>query len=196
MIKRDKILAFLERGLSSSEIARRLEIPVMRVAAIKAHLTMGTYGPDPAAGAGPDIPIAGSQVGGGGRSGVRSAADPTGPAGSSAAAPHAFGIRSSFRVPISVGIDVAESRKGLDLVALDRGRSITAAESGLAVDEVVATVASLRPSVVCIDSPSGWSRSGKSRHAERQLARVGIQAYYTGQDPGDHPSYAWIRSSV
>ena len=50
--ERDEILAFLERGLSSSQIARRLEIPVMRVAAIKAHRTMGAYGRDPA-GCGP-----------------------------------------------------------------------------------------------------------------------------------------------
>ena len=107
--------------------------------------------------------------------------------------PRAFGIKDSSRAPTSVGIDVAESRKGLDLVALDRERLIAAAESRLTVDEVVESVVSLQPSVVCIDSPSGWSRSGKSRLAERQLARLGIHAYYTGQDPGDHPFYAWIR---
>jgi predicted nuclease with RNAse H fold len=161
----------------------------MRVAAIKAHMMMGTYARDPATGAGPDTPTAGSQVGGG----VRSAGDSSGPAGSGAAMPHAFGIKDSSRAPASIGIDVAESRKGLDLVALDRERLIAAAGSRLTVDEVVETVVSLRPAVVCIDSPSGWSRSGRSRLAERQLARLGIQAYYTGQDPGDHPFYSWIR---
>jgi hypothetical protein len=88
---------------------------------------------------------------------------------------------------------VAASRKGLDLVALDRERSIVTTKSRLTVDEVVETVVSLRATVVCIDSPSGWAISDKSRLAERQLARLGIQAYYTGQDPGDHPFYAWMR---
>ena len=106
---------------------------------------------------------------------------------------YAFGVKDSSRAPISIGIDVAESRKGLDLVALGRECSLAVAESRLTVDEVVKRVVSLRPAVVCIDSPSGWSRSGKSRLAERQLARLGIQAYYTGQDPGDHAFYAWIR---
>jgi Protein of unknown function (DUF429) len=139
----------------------------MRVAAIKAHMTMGTFARDPATGAGPDTPTAGSQVGG-----VWSAGDSSGPAGSNAAMPHAFGIKDSSRAPASIGIDVAESRKGLDLVALDRERLIAAAESRLTVDEVVGTVVSLRPAVACIDSPSGWSRSGRSRLAERQLARL------------------------
>ena len=63
----------------------------------------------------------------------------------------------------------------------------------MTVDQVVESVLSIGPAVVCIDSPSGWSQSGKSRLAERRLARLGIQAYYTGEDPGDHPFYAWIR---
>jgi Protein of unknown function (DUF429) len=44
-----------------------------------------------------------------------------------------------------------------------------------------------------IAAPSGWSRAGKSRLAERQLATLGIHAYYTGEDPGDYPFYAWLR---
>jgi Protein of unknown function (DUF429) len=187
--ERDEILAFLERGLSSSEIARRLEIPVMRVAAIKAHMTMGTYGQHPTSGASPRTPMGGCQASGG----AGSARDSREPTSSGAAVPRAFGIKDSSRALTSVGIDVAESRKGLDLVALDRERSIAAAENRLTVEELVERVVSLRPTVVCIDSPSGWSTSGKSRLAERRLARLGIQAYYTCQDPGDHPFYAWIR---
>jgi hypothetical protein len=60
---RDEILALLDRGFSSSEIARRLEIPMMRVAAIKAHLTMGTYRRAPTNAAGPDTPAGGSESG-------------------------------------------------------------------------------------------------------------------------------------
>jgi predicted nuclease with RNAse H fold len=95
--------------------------------------------------------------------------------------------------PTSVGIDVAEARKGLDLVALDSRRAIVLSHGRLSVDDVVKTVLAVRPAVVCIDSPSGWSRSGSSRLAERQLAQLGIQSYRTGADPGDHPFYGWIR---
>ena len=51
----------------------------------------------------------------------------------------------------------------------------------------------LNPAVVCIDSPSGWATSGRSREAERQLAKIGVQSYRTGADPGDHPFYRWMR---
>ena len=46
-------------------------------------------------------------------------------------------------------------------------------------------------------SASTRRRVGRDRvravDAERLLARLGIHAYYTGKDPGDHPFYAWIR---
>jgi predicted nuclease with RNAse H fold len=93
----------------------------------------------------------------------------------------------------AVGIDVAEARKGLDLVALDRDRNIAAARRRLTVDEAAQLTSTLHPAVVCIDSPSGWSTSGRSRAAERELARIGIQSYRTGRDPGDHPFYRWMR---
>jgi predicted RNase H-like nuclease len=93
----------------------------------------------------------------------------------------------------AVGIDVAESRKGLDFVALDRRRTILASQGRLTVEAAARITLSLRPAVVCIDSPSGWATSGSSREAERQLARVGIQSYRTGPDPGDHPFYRWMR---
>jgi hypothetical protein len=93
----------------------------------------------------------------------------------------------------SVGVDVAEARKGLDLVALNGAREIVESQARLTVSEAIRIVKSLAPSVVCIDSPSGWSLSGKSRLAERQLATIGIQSYRTGPDPGHHPFYAWIR---
>jgi predicted nuclease with RNAse H fold len=88
---------------------------------------------------------------------------------------------------------VAEPRKGLDLVALDDDRNILASHGRLTVEEAAQITLSLRPAVVCIDSPSGWSTSGRSRSAERELARIGIQSYRTGRDPGDHPFYRWMR---
>ncbi|MGN6868023.1 MAG: DUF429 domain-containing protein [Solirubrobacteraceae bacterium] len=93
----------------------------------------------------------------------------------------------------AVGIDVAEPRKGLDLVALDRDRNVLARHSRLSVSDAVSLTLALEPAVVCIDSPSGWSTSGPSRLAERELARLGIQSYRTGPDPGDHPFYRWMR---
>ena len=97
------------------------------------------------------------------------------------------------RHAVSAGIDVAEPGKGLDLVVLDRDRKILLSRGRLAVEEAAKITLSMRPAVVCIDSPSGWSTSGRSRSAERVLARVGIQSYRTGPDPGDHPFYRWMR---
>ena len=95
---------------------------------------------------------------------------------------------------IAVGVDVAEARKGLDLVALDSGRQVVVSRGRLTVDQVAALVlGELRPDVVCIDSPSGWSRSGPSRRAERELARMRISAFPTGPDPGDHSFHRWMR---
>jgi hypothetical protein len=95
---------------------------------------------------------------------------------------------------IVVGIDVAEPRKGLDLVALDANRNIVASMGRLSVRDAVNNVLEdIRPAMVCIDSPSGWSSSGKSRQAERGLRTLGITAFATGPDPGDHPFYRWMR---
>jgi predicted nuclease with RNAse H fold len=95
---------------------------------------------------------------------------------------------------IAVGVDVAEERKGLDLVALDANRRVAASRGRLTVEQVASLVLDeLQPDIVCIDSPSGWSRSGRSRQAERELAKLRISAYATGADPGDHSFYGWMR---
>ena len=95
---------------------------------------------------------------------------------------------------IVVGIDVAEERKGLDLVALDGSGCVLVSAGRLSVHEAVDVVRhELHPSLVCIDSPSGWSKSGKSRLAERELRKIGITAFACGPDPGPHPFYQWMR---
>jgi predicted nuclease with RNAse H fold len=100
-------------------------------------------------------------------------------------------------VATAVGVDVAEARKGLDLVALDGDREVVANHGHLTVDEVARLVLDdLQPDIVCIDSPSGWSLSGRSRQAERELARLGISSFPTGPDPGDHPFYRWMRVGI
>jgi predicted nuclease with RNAse H fold len=100
----------------------------------------------------------------------------------------------SERRPIVVGIDVAEERKGLDLVALDGRRTIVASAGRLTVSQVVELVlGDLGPDLVCIDSPSGWSHTGRSRRSELELRTLGITAFSTPSDPGDHPFYRWMR---
>ena len=95
---------------------------------------------------------------------------------------------------VAVGIDVAEERKGIDLVALDTNRALLTSAGRLTVEDVARMVLTgIRPSIVCIDSPSGWSHSGKSRAAERELRQFGINAFSTGPDPGPHPFYCWMR---
>ena len=95
---------------------------------------------------------------------------------------------------IVVGIDVAEARKGLDLVALDASRETVVSLGRLSPDDAVGRILNeIRPTLVCIDSPSGWSSSGKSRQSERSLRTLGITAFSTGPDPGDHPFYRWMR---
>jgi predicted nuclease with RNAse H fold len=97
-------------------------------------------------------------------------------------------------VALSVGIDVAEEGKGLDLVALDQDRTVVSNFGRLSVHEAaVMVLRSIRPEIVCIDAPSGWALSGKSREGERQLAQLGISSFATGPDPGDHSFYQWVR---
>lgn len=95
---------------------------------------------------------------------------------------------------VAVGVDVAEERKGLDLVALDTNRRVVLSLGSLAAAEVVELVLDLvRPAIVCIDSPSGWAIDGRRRSGERELAAMGIATFPTGADPGDHPFYRWAR---
>jgi predicted nuclease with RNAse H fold len=97
-------------------------------------------------------------------------------------------------VSVAVGIDVAEEGKGLDLVGLNVNRKIVASYSRLTVREAGTLILSeIRPDIVCIDSPSGWAQSGKSRQSERALAAMGISSFATGPDPGDHGFYQWMR---
>ncbi len=95
---------------------------------------------------------------------------------------------------IAVGVDVAEAKKGLDVVAIGSDRRIVASWGRLSLEDVAALVNDeIRPQIVCVDSPSGWSKSGSSRQAERELAKMRISSFATGADPGDHSFYRWMR---
>ncbi len=97
---------------------------------------------------------------------------------------------------LAVGIDVAEARKGHDLVALDGRRRVVARHRHLGVDELARIVlGELAPDVVCIDAPARWAAPRRrSRVAEAELRAIGAQAFATPADPGDHPFYRWMRA--
>lgn len=94
---------------------------------------------------------------------------------------------------LSVGVDVAEERKGLDLVVLDGSKHVVSSLRRGTVAHVAQVVAELCPDVVCIDSPPAWAEFGRSRTAERELRRFGITAFSTPTDPGEHRFYRWMR---
>lgn len=97
------------------------------------------------------------------------------------------------RAALAVGIDVAEAKKGIDLVALNPAREVIRSHGRLKPDEAVQMVRELRPAVVCIDSPPAWATRSRSRDAERELALAGIHTFATPTDPGDRLFYRWMR---
>lgn len=85
----------------------------------------------------------------------------------------------SSRTQTVVGIDVGGPRKGFHAVALHDGvfREATSADPASIVDWCLEQSAR----IVAVDAPCGWSQSGRSRQAERDL-RVGearIQCFMT-----------------
>ena len=95
----------------------------------------------------------------------------------------------------ALGVDVSV-RRGLDLVLLDGAAELVVARSAVQPEELGAHLLELRPDVVTIDSPPAWGAAGRSRCAERELRRLGIQSYGTPSDPrrGDHSFYAWMKA--
>lgn len=93
----------------------------------------------------------------------------------------------------SLGIDVGV-RKGLDLVLLDRGRTVHEALRRVRVDQLADLVVELGPDVVAIDAPPAWASTGRSRRTERELRWFGIQCFNTPSDDrmADHPFYEWM----
>ena len=94
---------------------------------------------------------------------------------------------------VAVGFDVAEARKGLDLVAIDGARRVSLRLNRATVGDVADAVSGLKPDVVCIDSPPAWALSGRIRAAERELRKSGITAFSTPTDPGSHSFYRWMQ---
>jgi predicted nuclease with RNAse H fold len=97
----------------------------------------------------------------------------------------------------ALGIDVSENR-GLDLVLLDDAqRQQPLLRHHGQPDDLTATLAEWKPDVVAIDSPPAWGTLGASRACERDLKRLGIQAFYTpGANRSGHPFYRWMAVGI
>jgi predicted nuclease with RNAse H fold len=99
----------------------------------------------------------------------------------------------------ALGIDVSEQR-GLDLVLLDgqdpaRPQALLRHHAG--PSELADSLREWRPEVIAIDSPPAWGTRGASRACERELKRLGIQAFYTpGSARAGHPFYRWMAVGI
>lgn len=95
----------------------------------------------------------------------------------------------------TVGIDVGGTRKGYHLAALFPDNSVQLAATR-SPTEAAAWCLDRGAGVVAVDAPCGWSLDGRSREAERALARRGVRAYATPRrdlarlEPGGF--HAWM----
>jgi predicted nuclease with RNAse H fold len=96
-------------------------------------------------------------------------------------------------VPVIVGVDVGGPKKGFHAVALREEQFIEKVAS-LNAAEVVAWCRKLDASVVGIDAPCCWSRTGRARACERALAAEGIHAFATPSQrrAENNPFYGWM----
>jgi predicted nuclease with RNAse H fold len=83
----------------------------------------------------------------------------------------------SLRGQTVVGIDVGGKTKGFHAVALHDGvfETLTSAEP----DEIVGWCLKQNITIIAVDAPCGWSQSGASRLAERELAGKRIHCFST-----------------
>ena len=98
---------------------------------------------------------------------------------------------------IVVGVDVGGLKKGFHAVALRNGRFLETFSSRNAL-EVVTWCRKLKAFAIGIDAPCRWSRTGRARFCERELARQGIFAFATpNRSKGEtHLFYRWMCNGV
>lgn len=94
---------------------------------------------------------------------------------------------------VVAGVDVGGVRKGFHAVALQRGQVVgtyTHAEPAAVSAWCMATGAR----AVAVDAPCRWSAAGRSRAAERDLRKEGIQAFATPSfaTASAKPFYRWM----
>ena len=95
--------------------------------------------------------------------------------------------------PVVVGVDVGGSKKGFHAVAMQASKvldKLVTCDTAAVVD----WCRSVNASIVGIDAPCKWSRTGRRRPCECELAGLGISAFSTpslaiGQV---HPFYGWM----
>jgi predicted nuclease with RNAse H fold len=94
----------------------------------------------------------------------------------------------------ALGIDVGVT-KGLDLVVLEDDLEPGPTWRRVGLGELGALIDRVRPDIVSIDSPPGWARRGRSREAERDLRRLGIQSFGTPtrRRASGNTYYTWMR---
>jgi predicted nuclease with RNAse H fold len=94
----------------------------------------------------------------------------------------------------ALGIDVGTAPKWLDVVVLDGELGVLHTERRVRPDRLPALLARWRPDVVAIDSPPSWGCSGRSRAAERALAKLGVHAFpVPSRERAGNPFFAWMR---
>jgi predicted nuclease with RNAse H fold len=98
---------------------------------------------------------------------------------------------------VVVGVDVGGPKKGFHAVVLREGK-IFETFTTLSAAEVVAWCRKLNASTVGIDAPCCWSRTGRARPCERELAAEGIHAFATpSRTVGEwHLFYRWMRNGA
>ncbi len=101
------------------------------------------------------------------------------------------------RASVVVGVDVGGPKKGYHAVALRDGQFLGKLAT-LDAAAVVVWCRDLKASVVGIDAPCCWSRTGRARPCERALAVEGLHAFATlSRAAGErNPFYAWMRNGA
>ncbi len=97
--------------------------------------------------------------------------------------------------PVVVGVDVGGPKKGFHTVALREGQFLEKLATHDAA-EVVAWCGDIDASVVGIDAPCCWSRTGRARSCEREMADEGLHAFATpNRAVGElNPFFGWMRN--
>jgi predicted nuclease with RNAse H fold len=96
---------------------------------------------------------------------------------------------------ITAGIDVGGQRKGFHGIAM-RDRTILSNASSCDPAEIVSWCEQLGATVVAVDAPIGWSKTGRARSAERALMQQGIWCFSTPTEKAAkaHPNnhFGWM----
>lgn len=93
----------------------------------------------------------------------------------------------------AMGVDVSE-KHGLDIVLME-GLVVRQTLQAQTLNGFAEALRQFAPDIVAIDSPPAWGKSGKSRLAERGLAKLKISSHAVPSDSAvfHKPFYAWMK---